>query len=57
MERALRGRAVTRRFTAAGFQFVDGAFEQLAWGKEAAQMAAILLLQLAEKRSLATGLL
>ncbi len=57
MERAFPGRAVTRRFTAAGFQFVDGAFEQLAWGKEVAQMAAIPLLQLGEKRSLATGLL
>jgi hypothetical protein len=48
---------MTRRFAAAGFQFIDGAFEQLAWGKEVAQRAAILLLQLGEKRSLATGLL
>ena len=57
VERALRGCAVTRRFTAAGFQCVDGAFEQLARGKEVAQMAAILLLPLGEKRSLAAGLL
>ena len=57
VERAFRGGAMTRRFAAAGFQFIDGAFEQLAWGKEVAQRAAILLLQLGEKRSLATGLL
>jgi hypothetical protein len=57
VERAFRRRAVTRRFTAAGLQLVDGAFEQLARGKEVAQTAAILLLQLGEKRSLATGLL
>ena len=57
MERALPGRAVTRRVAAAGLQFVDGAFEQLARRKEVAQMAAILLLQLGEKRALATGLL
>jgi hypothetical protein len=44
------------RFTATGFQFIDGAFEQLAWGEEALQEALILLPELGEKRSLTAGL-
>jgi hypothetical protein len=44
------------RFTAAGFQFIDRAFEQLAWGEEALQEAVILLPELGEKRSLTASL-
>jgi hypothetical protein len=48
---------MARRFTAAGFQFIDGTFEQVAWGEEVAQAATILLHQFGEKHSLAAGLL
>jgi hypothetical protein len=47
---------MARRFTAAGFQCIDGAFEQAAWGEEAPQEVVMLLPQLGEKRSLTAGL-
>ena len=56
VERALGSRAMAKRFTAAGFQCIDGAFEQAAWGEEAQQEVVILLLQLGKKRSLTAGL-
>jgi hypothetical protein len=56
VKRTLGSSAMAGRFTAAGFQFIDRAFEQLAWGEEALQEAVMLLPELGEKRSLTASL-
>ena len=56
LEGALGGRAMARRFAAAGLQFIDGALEEVTQGEDLAQEAPILVPQLGEKHSLAAGL-
>ena len=57
MEQPLRGGAVAGRLAAAGLQFVDGTFQQLAKGKDLLDEALVVLEKTEEDAPLATGLI
>ena len=52
---AIRGGAMAGRFAAAGLEFVDGAFEQLADRKQRLDELPVLVFELAEELAVAAG--